>query len=619
MNYKLVYMLTLNIIKHQTGPINGKNVDDITHIQDLPREFNGLPVARAPKELGRRGLTNKSVIIHPSGLKLSKCPNGYLILCAEVGCGNIGSKNGMKCVKHAETYKYCRYPDCDKRSHFGLEHKKPLYCSGHKEEGMVDVVHNMCSAPNCGLLPYFGIKGGPAQYCSKHKSPEMIDVLHKRCIGPGCDRIPSFGIEGGPVQYCSEHRPVNMIDVKHKRCLAPECDIIPSFGVEGERPKYCGLHKLEGMVNVTSKRCLTPGCMILPSFGILGGSIQYCKQHKLAGMINVKERKCLFPQCLIRPCFGFPDGATEYCNRHKQEGMTNIRTKKCIFPECTVQARFAIPGQQAQYCSEHKPEGMINIKDKRCDFVDCMCKPSYSLLFSPVKSHCKEHASLNEYAYPKRNPVCYELRCHNPAVFIAPDDVTIYPVRCHEHKMPTDVELVQRVCPNCEELIHFPINQEHCMNCGEYRELMICSARETAVEYVLQSSNIDFVRDRRVSPNGSRHRPDFLIPTTFGFIIVEVDENQHNKHFQHDEEKRMKTIYHDIQGIAPKKQVLFIRYNPDKYDSECMIDDKRRLEYLLRVIMSMKHLPSLGVPLGYTKLFYDGFTGIPAIQPLALM
>lgn len=133
---------------------------------------------------------------------------------------------------------------------------------------------------------------------------------------------------------------------------------------------------------------------------------------------------------------------------------------------------------------------------------------------------------------------------------------------------------------------------------------------------LLNDSEIKFVRDKRISPQSSRHRPDFLISSNFGYIIVEVDENQHNKHFEDDELDRMKIIYNDIQYISPGKQTLFIRYN---YRGAFIMDKKKRLDYLLLVIKSMKDLQSLGTNLGYVKLFYNGFTGSPVINPLEVI
>lgn len=606
-------MLSLNVERTPMAHIttNGDIGKDT-----IINNFNGLPVVRAPKELGRRGLTNKTIVVHPSGIKLSKVPNGYIILCSYSDCGAIGSKEGIRCVKHAETYRYCRQPGCGKRANFGYEKKKSLYCADHKLDDMMDVIHKKCASAGCDTLPYFGFKAGPADYCSKHKLEGMIDVIHKRCIHSGCMLSPSFGTKGGPPQYCSTHKPAEHIDVTHKRCIVPECMIVASFGTLGEPRKYCTKHKLDGMINFSTKKCAIADCMTVPSFGTVGGSPEYCKRHKLEGMINVKEKRCLFSGCMVCPCFGFVGDTMEYCNQHKQEGMVNLRNKKCIHPECMIRARFGISGLNPEYCSEHKPIEMVNLSDKKCCATGCNCRPSYGLLFSTGRTHCKPHATLNHYMDQKRNPICNELKCYNRALFVAPGDITVYPVRCSEHKIQDDTELVNRFCPNCEELLYYPSNQEYCMDCGEYREILISSARETTVEYMLQSANIDFIHDKRISQHGSRHRPDFRIPSNFGFIVVEVDENQHNKHLEYDEYNRMKTIYHDVQYIAPGKQVLFIRYNPDKYDSEFIFDDKKRLEYLHLVITSMKTLPTIGTPLGYVRLFYDGFTGAPAIESL---
>ena len=79
-------MLTLKVNK----PVINNVITEIP--LEIPTTYQGLPVVRAPKALGRRGLTNKNIILHPSGIKLSKVPNGYLVLCSYPNCGAIGSK-----------------------------------------------------------------------------------------------------------------------------------------------------------------------------------------------------------------------------------------------------------------------------------------------------------------------------------------------------------------------------------------------------------------------------------------------------------------------------------------------------------------------------------------------
>ena len=75
---------------------------------NMPKVFNGLPVVRTAKELGRNTLTNKTIIIHKNEYKLSKCLNGYIVLSSTSGCRSIGSRINITCDKHFEPHKYCR-------------------------------------------------------------------------------------------------------------------------------------------------------------------------------------------------------------------------------------------------------------------------------------------------------------------------------------------------------------------------------------------------------------------------------------------------------------------------------------------------------------------------------
>lgn len=77
---------------------------------------------------------------------------------------------------------------------------------------------------------------------------------------------------------------------------------------------------------------------------------------------------------------------------------------------------------------------------------------------------------MNEYSVGKSQPVCQVVNCRNVVYFIDKDDNNIYPVSCSNHKFPTDIELTERLCPNCNEEVYFPINRYNCINCGIYRE-----------------------------------------------------------------------------------------------------------------------------------------------------
>lgn len=47
---------------------------------------------------------------------------------------------------------------------------------------------------------FAGEKGG--LYCSQHKQEGMIDIKHKRCVFPDCSKRPSFNYTGAAAYLC---------------------------------------------------------------------------------------------------------------------------------------------------------------------------------------------------------------------------------------------------------------------------------------------------------------------------------------------------------------------------------------------------------------------------------
>ncbi len=61
-------------------------------------------------------------------------------------------------------------------------------------------------------------------YCSKHKLENMIDVIHKKCNFNGCFKIPLYNVPDIKKGiYCSKHKLENMVDVINKRCKKNNC------------------------------------------------------------------------------------------------------------------------------------------------------------------------------------------------------------------------------------------------------------------------------------------------------------------------------------------------------------------------------------------------------------
>ena len=369
-----------------------------------------------------------------------------------------------------------------------------------------------------------------------------------------------------------------MIDLNHRLCENPICDLHPNFGFKGQKARFCYQHKEEGMVDIISKRCENVNCEKHATHGYKGQGYTYCSSHKVEGMINLDSQKCESLDCLVTPLFG-------------------------------------IEGEKARFCKKHKANDMVDVKSKRCENEACVVKPSYGRLYSRTLIFCSIHASLNYYNRAKLSPVCQVIDCYETSHFIDPEDSNVYPVRCGTHRLSTNIELIFRLCPNCGQELYFPSDKKICMDCGYYREKKLHNFKESMVKHFLTSNNVPFVHNRPASLNGSKFRPDFLIQSKFGYIVLEVDEHQHKEYIQEEEILRMHTIYNDIQFIRLNSQVLFIRFNPDEYKGvQCEL--KNRHKYLHNIVTHFIDQEIIGVPLAQLKLFYDRFDETPVIEPL---
>ena len=50
-----------------------------------------------------------------------------------------------------------------------------------------------CFEINCDIRAFFNYKNEKtAIYCSSHKKDDMIDIIHKKCIEENCNKYPSL-------------------------------------------------------------------------------------------------------------------------------------------------------------------------------------------------------------------------------------------------------------------------------------------------------------------------------------------------------------------------------------------------------------------------------------------
>ena len=237
----------------------------------------------------------------------------------------------------------CRIDGCKKHALFNTEgEKRPLYCSSHKADGMVNVRKKKCLYNGCEIVPAYntkGVKGG--LYCSTHKADGMVDVKTKKCLHNGCEIVPAYNTKREKIPlYCSTHKADGMVDVT-KKCLHNGCEICSNYNTKGEKTGiYCSTHKADGMVDVKTKKCLYNGCEFVPGYNTKGEKTGiYCLKHKLDGMVDVKTKKCLHNGCEIIPsCNIEGEKIGIYCSSHKADGMVNVTNKKCLHEWCLTQA-----------------------------------------------------------------------------------------------------------------------------------------------------------------------------------------------------------------------------------------------------------------------------------------
>ena len=233
--------------------------------------------------------------------------------------------------------KVCEYETCRAYANYGEFYGKPLRCKEHK--GDYKLVSQLCHEGNCKIIPIYNKEGETkALYCSQHKLDGMIDIIHNACFYENCKTRPIYNYNGeNKPLYCLTHKLDGMVNVVSKKCVYSKCKKQPCFNYNGEKiALYCSEHKKEEMINVKDKTCIHPNCKTRPSYNFEGKMIGlYCSIHKLDGMVDIYHKRCLQEGCKTQPTYNIEgEKTTLYCSTHKKEGMIDIKHKKCKANYC---------------------------------------------------------------------------------------------------------------------------------------------------------------------------------------------------------------------------------------------------------------------------------------------
>jgi len=506
---------------------------------------------------------------------------------------------------------------CGKSACFGTPGGVPNNCSDHSQPGEIDLKHKKCIFEGCNTRPNYGKPGKDAIHCAKHKKIGEIDVMNKKCIFTGCKTGSSYGKPEGTPIHCAKHKELGEIDLKHKKCIAPGCRKIPCYGQPGGTRKdaiHCKKHVISGEVDLTHPKCIFSGCQTRPSYGKPGGSRKdavHCKEHSNTEEVDLVSRKCIVSGCRIQPSYGKPGGTVKnaiHCTKHKELGEVDLANRKCIFPSCSIIPCYGKPEgtrKDVVHCKKHKEAGEVDLAHPKCIFEGCITRPSYNLLgFSP--EYCVQHCTENMVIYPlKKCSECKEKATH----FF---DQKFY---CGIHN-PSGSTSLGNVCYSCQ-INTITEKDTLCSTCTEFRisgKIPEKKKKEIQVKNFLQENKINaYLYDQRIPTGTSLYRPDQVIETKWGNIVLEIDEHQHRrKNYTCEcEIVRMKHIYIDLQG----EPLLYIRYNPDRYTPSYgkEFSESKRRELLLKIIQKYLVKPPDNL-CTVIYLFYDGFSELSLDQ-----
>lgn len=394
---------------------------------------------------------------------------------------------------------------------------------------------------------------------------------HKKCKSTeGCLLIASFGYRDGTgTKFCSKHKNHGMVNLLCKLCSCGKSR--PTYNFNGLTANFCATCKKEGMINVNDKPCKCGKAC--PTFNFQGLKAEYCASCKNVNMINVSNQPCKCAKS-SRPNFNYNGLKHEYCSKCKLPDMIDVTHKLC---KCgKVQPSFNYEGLIPEYCSKCKEEDMIMLRKRLC--IECKDnQATYNLFGLKAKycNSCKTDEMINI------SDKCKFETCVRSGNI----KYKYYCTFCYQHLFPND-EASKNIRVKTKE--------------NYVRDFLNNTVEGFIHDLPLWTGNCDCSHRRRI---------DFrkLIGNTL--LCIEVDENQHKRYKEKDEEIR----YDDLFMLHGGK-FIFIRFNPDHFTSSLGTKKnpymKRRMEYLEKEIYNQinridneenKEL------LEISYLFYDNF------------
>lgn len=296
--------------------------------------------------------------------------------------------------------------------------------------------------------------------------------------------------------------------------------------------------------------CSHDECLKRATFGTHGGSAVACKTHKTIDMQDVRHPSCV--KCHRRPSYAlitvhiYSKRAT-HCHLHKLGGMENVKHQRCTSNQCRLLATYGYIKNKPVRCLQHKEVHMSNVKATVCKKTGCLAlKPKYGNS-TTGRQFCADHHDPAEHWKLSTCLRCTRIATHSTKASL--------PFQYCSHHCSTNTLFASlKRCGSCGALRLCDAEARCYLTC----HVVTKKSSEQLLQQFLIEKQLSFTHNR-CPPNGSSNkRPDFVIATPHGLLILENDENRHNDISAAKEWDRMQELH-----CAFGQATHFIRFNPD--------------------------------------------------------
>lgn len=362
-----------------------------------------------------------------------------------------------------------------------------------------DKTTTMPNCITCGKTASFGLNTDNMKQWCSQCKPENATYLSIQYLCIICKETQASYGITDKREYCTKCKPENAKNLISNLCK--ECDRIASYGHDNT-PEYCSDHAKDGMENLKTRPCFN-NCGVNYATKKYDGKL-YCVSCLPCDQYDATTKSsggiCEEEDCGKRRTFGLEKGKPRWCAEHGKLHGGNDVSHGNSKCKCGKRAIFGTPNSTERFCSGCKPEGATDMVNKKCD-------------------NCNERAPCRETGI---RPSEYKDWC-----------MTCYNEKFNEGKRQLSI-----------------------------KEKKFIDALNKKFPYSFSDKSISTITDTKVGGMTAK-RVDWMTIINDIAIAIEIDENQHSRYLDEDEQQRILNISNDF-ALVGKKWIL-IRINPDNY------------------------------------------------------